>query len=236
VCLDTACPVNAVSAQTAGGGAPAPGSTTVFEETYSSSSTTTRQPSIGIGDFGGAAATRQQQQPVVIERSTTTSQPVQLGPLTIKKVFLPLYKQRLSDYAEQLQLGISRGWLNNDQAAHFSSELERLRQLEVSCASQQYARSCVDELDRQFTQFNIQFSNALQQVVPPAKTSGATGTGATTSATTAGDTTPGATTSGTTPGANTSATTPGATMPGATTPSATTPDAITPRGGQPAKQ
>lgn len=109
-------------------------------------------------------------------------------------VFVPKYKERLQTYGEQIQMGLTKGWLTQEQADHFSSELERLRKLDEAASAQQYAPPVLDNLDKEFTQFNIEFSRAASGA--PAKPAGsaesatASPTNASETNTTPGKTTP----------------------------------------------
>ena len=74
-------------------------------------------------------------------------------------VFAPKYKERLKTYTEQIQMGLTKGWLNQQQADHFTGELERLRKLDADSAAQNYAEPGLSSLDKEFTKFNEEFSS-----------------------------------------------------------------------------
>jgi len=126
--------------------------------------------------------------------SSTETTVEQRGVMGIKhaNVFVPKYKERLNTYAEQIHMGLTKGWLSNENATHFSAELDRLNALEAKVAAQNFAKPASDDLDKQITQFNIEFTNATKiPAVKPAPipttsapTSGATSAKATTKTTT----------------------------------------------------
>lgn len=80
-------------------------------------------------------------------------------------VFAPKYKERLNTYAEQIQMGLTKGWLSRANATHFSAELDRLNALEARVAAQNFAKPASDDLDKQITQFNIEFTDATKTSV-----------------------------------------------------------------------
>jgi len=86
----------------------------------------------------------------------------QRGVMGVKdaNVFAPKYKERLNTYTEQIQMGLTRGWLNQEQADHFKSGLENLRKLDAEAAANNYAEPGLSNLDKEFTKFNMEFSSA----------------------------------------------------------------------------
>jgi hypothetical protein len=77
--------------------------------------------------------------------------------------FSPKYKERMTNYIGQIQMGLDKGWLTTAQADHFKSEIDRLRQLDGQVAAQNYAQPGLDNLERQMTQFNIDLAKAAAQ-------------------------------------------------------------------------
>lgn len=94
--------------------------------------------------------------------------------------FAPKYKERIKTYKDQIQMGLTKGWLTQAQGDQFSAELVRLGELDAKCEKEGYVQPGVDDLDKQFTKFNMEFSRAGSTPPPAAKT-----TTTTTSTTTA---------------------------------------------------
>lgn len=86
--------------------------------------------------------------------------------------FVPKYKERISTYHHQMELGLSKGWLSRQDAEHFGKELERLTALEATVSGAGWQKQDVDDLDKQFTKFNKDFTDAAQKkpVTAPAIT------------------------------------------------------------------
>lgn len=84
-------------------------------------------------------------------------------------VFDPKYKQRLKNYAEQIEMGMTRGWLTPEQGARFKTELERLTKLESAVSAAGYPKDQLDDLEKQVTQFNIDLTStgSQQSASPP---------------------------------------------------------------------
>lgn len=82
-----------------------------------------------------------------------------LGFRTANK-FAPHFKDRLNTYAEQMEMARTKGWLNAAQLSTFQSELDRLNALEASVAAKGFVKPDVDDLDKQITKFNADFTTA----------------------------------------------------------------------------
>jgi hypothetical protein len=83
--------------------------------------------------------------------------------------FAPNYKKRFNTYDEQLQMGLTKGWLSSDEVARFKLELTRLRELELAVEKKGYPKEELGSLDKQVTQFNIDLTKAANkpQTAPP---------------------------------------------------------------------
>lgn len=115
-----------------------------------SSKTTTIQSQ---SSSSGPGATASQSTEVIIERQG-------VGGIRSSNVFRPKYKQRLTTYGEQIDLGITRGWLTSEEAARFKQEIARLAALEAEASAHGYPKPELDNLEGQFTKFNIDLSQA----------------------------------------------------------------------------
>ncbi len=94
--------------------------------------------------------------------------------------FAPKYKERIKTYKDQIQMGLTKGWLTQAQADQFSAELVRLGELDAKCEKEGYVQPGVDDLDKQFTKFNMEFSRAGSTPPPAAKPATTTTTSTTT--------------------------------------------------------
>lgn len=80
-------------------------------------------------------------------------------------VFNPKYKERIGTYEEQIQMGITKGWLTAEEAEQFKTRLEGMKQQEAAAASKGWVKPDVDAIDKVFTQFNIDLTKAANK--PP---------------------------------------------------------------------
>lgn len=78
-------------------------------------------------------------------------------------VFNPKYKERIGTYEEQIQMGITKGWLTAAEAEHFTSRLEGMRQQEAAAAAKGWVKADVDAIDKVFTGFNIDLTKAANK-------------------------------------------------------------------------
>lgn len=78
------------------------------------------------------------------------------------------YKERLKNWGEQIQMGITRGWLSEADAGIFKDRLEKLRTLEADVSSKGYPKPELDDMEKQFTKFNQDLSDAgTKSTAPP---------------------------------------------------------------------
>lgn len=70
------------------------------------------------------------------------------------------YKERLGNYAQQIDKGVSNGWLSASEAANFRSRLEQLRSQDAAAGQAGYPKDQLDNLDKSFTKFNEDLSSA----------------------------------------------------------------------------
>jgi len=85
------------------------------------------------------------------------------------------YSERLKNWAEQIDMGTTKGWLSADDATKFKARLEDLRKLNDSVSSKGYQKADLDDMEKQFTQFNIDLSHASAtpaKAAAPAKKTG----------------------------------------------------------------
>lgn len=78
------------------------------------------------------------------------------------------YKERLKNWGEQIQMGLTRGWLSQADAGIFKDRLEKLRTLEADVSSKGYPKPELDDMEKQFTKFNQDLSDAgTKSTAPP---------------------------------------------------------------------
>jgi hypothetical protein len=79
-----------------------------------------------------------------------------------KKSYEFKYKQRLKNWHEQIDTGVSKGWLSADKAQEMRNRLAQLTTLEASVRSKGYPKPDLDDMEKQFNQFNIDLSHASE--------------------------------------------------------------------------
>ncbi len=82
------------------------------------------------------------------------------------------YKQRFDTYSEQIEMGVTKGWLTAAQAETFKTRLAELRSVESAAGHAGYPDADIAKLDKQTTKFNEDLSSASSKT--PATTSSAT--------------------------------------------------------------
>lgn len=70
------------------------------------------------------------------------------------------YKQRFDNYAEQIDMGVNKGWLTSEQAETFKKRLTELRGVESTAAKANYPDDQIANLDKMTTKFNEDLSSA----------------------------------------------------------------------------
>lgn len=104
------------------------------------------------------------------------------GGVKDSNVFSPKYKERIATYTDQIEMGATKGWLTPAEVESFKKRLEGLKELEASAAAKGWVKADVDEVDKQFTKFNMDFSaagNKQPAVTTPTPTKSAEGTSST---------------------------------------------------------
>lgn len=81
------------------------------------------------------------------------------------------YKQRFDNYAGQIDMGVTKGWLTTAQAETFRTRLSELRSVEASAGRAGYPDAEIAKLDKLTTKFNEDLSSSSQKT-------GATASGA----------------------------------------------------------
>jgi hypothetical protein len=81
-------------------------------------------------------------------------------------VFNPKFQERLKTYAEQVDMGLSRGWLTAEEGTQFKVQLDRLNKLEETVRTAGYPKDQLDNLEKEITRFNMDLTSAANK---PAK-------------------------------------------------------------------
>ena len=104
---------------------------------------------IGYGAFSPASADE------MVRSSSSSTETV-----ADTKAYSFKYSERLKNWAEQIDIGTTKGWLSADDATKMKARLEELRKLNDSVSSKGYQRADLDDMEKRFTQFNIDLSHA----------------------------------------------------------------------------
>ncbi|MBS2001504.1 MAG: hypothetical protein JST44_08355 [Cyanobacteria bacterium SZAS LIN-5] len=110
-----------------------------------------------LAQIGGAASSSSS------SSSTTTEATI--------KGYAFKYKQRFDNYAGQIDMGVTKGWLTTAQAETFRTRLSELRSVEASAGRAGYPDAEIAKLDKLTTKFNEDLSSSSQKT-------GATASGA----------------------------------------------------------
>jgi hypothetical protein len=73
------------------------------------------------------------------------------------------YKQRFDNYAEQIDMGVAKGWLTAAEATGFKSRLAELRTVEATANKAGYPADQIANLDKLTTKFNEDLSSSSQK-------------------------------------------------------------------------
>jgi small-conductance mechanosensitive channel len=87
---------------------------------------------------------------------------------SVKKLFVPKFQQRLNNLKEQLERGITKGWLTTEQAERFKQQHEKAAALEADVRAKGYPKDAVDNLEKEVTALNDTLSQALIKGSTPA--------------------------------------------------------------------
>lgn len=76
------------------------------------------------------------------------------------KAFSPKYKERIKTYEGQIDTALSKGWLTPDLGQKFRGRLDELKKMEANTSANGYPKSELDNVDKAFSQFNIDLTAA----------------------------------------------------------------------------
>ncbi len=87
---------------------------------------------------------------------------------SVKKLFVPKFQQRLNNLKEQIERGITKGWLTAEQSEKFKQQHEKAAALEADVRTKGYPKDGVDNLEKAVTGLNDSLSQALIKGSTPA--------------------------------------------------------------------
>lgn len=85
-------------------------------------------------------------------------------------VFAAKYKERLKNWREQIELGLSRGFLQPADADKYKAWLDQLTAQDAEFSAKGYPKPETDDMEQKFNAFNVDFTNAMQPKPAPAST------------------------------------------------------------------
>jgi hypothetical protein len=83
-------------------------------------------------------------------------------------VFNAKYKERLKNWREQIELGLSRGFLQPTDADKYKAWLDQLTAEDADLSAKGYPKAETDDMEQKFNAFNVDFTNAMQPKPTPA--------------------------------------------------------------------
>jgi hypothetical protein len=105
-----------------------------------------------FGAFTASAANAQVSGGASSSSSTTTEATI--------KGYAFKYKEKFDTYSQQIEMGISKGWLTSAQAETFKTRLNELRSVESAASHNGYPDADIAKLDKMTTKFNADLSSA----------------------------------------------------------------------------
>jgi len=88
--------------------------------------------------------------------------------VTEKKGYAFKYGQRIKDWRIELDKGTDKGWLSADEAKKFGDRLDQLKALNETVKSHGYPKGELDDMEKQFNQYNIDLSHATEKATSTA--------------------------------------------------------------------
>ncbi len=85
---------------------------------------------------------------------------------SVTRKFVPKFKERLNDLAEQVKMALSKGWINADESAKFMERQTKLLAEEAEANKQGYPKAAVDNLEKEVTLLNGDLFKAMHKTDP----------------------------------------------------------------------
>lgn len=89
--------------------------------------------------------------------------------VTEKKGYAFKYGQRIKDWRAEIDKGTEKGWLTSEEAKKFGDRLEQLKALNETVKGKGYPKSDLDDMEKQFNQYNIDLSHATSKATAAPK-------------------------------------------------------------------
>lgn len=87
---------------------------------------------------------------------------------TASNVFSPRYKERLANFAAQIDNGAAKGWLTAAEAETFRNQVFALHALEQEVSAKGYPKEELDDMEKRFNELNVRLSQTMSKGTPPA--------------------------------------------------------------------
>lgn len=85
---------------------------------------------------------------------------------SITRKFVPKFKERLTDLADQIKMAQGKGWINAEESSKFMERQSRLLTEEAEANKAGYPKSSVDNLEREITLLNGELFKAMHKTDP----------------------------------------------------------------------
>jgi hypothetical protein len=89
--------------------------------------------------------------------------------VTEKKGYAFKYGQRIKDWRAEIDKGTEKGWLTSEEAKKFGDRLDQLKTLNETVKGKGYPKSDLDDMEKQFNQYNIDLSHATSKATAAPK-------------------------------------------------------------------
>jgi hypothetical protein len=86
---------------------------------------------------------------------------------TASNVFAPRYKERLANFAAQIDNGAAKGWLTPTEAETFRNQVFALTALEQEVSQKGFPKDDLDDMEKRFNELNVRLSQTMSKGTPP---------------------------------------------------------------------
>lgn len=113
---------------------------------------------------GGPAQASSKENPEIIRSIKDMQSPD--GTVTITRKFVPKFKERIKNLAEQIQMAQSKGFIEPEKAKDFLAEQAKLLQQEEAAAKNNFPKEELDKLETAITVLNGNLFKAMRKNDP----------------------------------------------------------------------
>lgn len=92
---------------------------------------------------------------------------IERGHFFKSKHFAPTYEKRVNAIREQIDLGVSKGWISSDRSEQLKGEASRIMVTVDALGKKDPTQAEADDLDRNITRLNTDVHQAMQGASPP---------------------------------------------------------------------